>query len=80
MEYIKNAENWHGYEESPESIRCGEAQTPISTDSESETEGAGNAEGPTSCACAQPTLNPPLEPGNEKTKEWSPSHHHPTQK
>ena len=74
---LKLSEDVFRYEESPESIRCGEAQTPISTDSESETEGAGNAEGLTSCAHAQPTLNPPPEPGNEKTKEQSPSHHHP---
>ena len=43
---FKLLEDVFGYEESPESIRHGEAQTPISTDSESETEGAGNAEGP----------------------------------
>ena len=77
---LKLLEDVFSYEESLESIRCGEAQTPISTDFESETEGAGNAEGPTSCAHAQLTLNPQLEPGNEKTKEWSLGHHHPTQK
>ena len=77
---LKLLEDVFGYEESPESISCGEAQTPISTDSESETEGAGNAEGPTSHAHAQLTLNPQLEPGNKKIKEWSPGHHHPTQK
>ena len=77
---LKLLEDVFGYEESPESVTCGEVQTTVPTDSESETEDAGDTESPTSHAHAQSTLNPPLEPGNEKTKDQSPGHHRPTQK
>ena len=54
--------------------------SPIPRDSQSETEEAGDAEGSTPQAHAQPISHPPLELGNEKVKEWSPSYHHPAKK